>query len=362
MSNFKRSSFPLISSVVSRRTIAWSVLGWAGLGLGAAGLIAGCGGGAGGSGLVAPVPRIVTTVAGANAGFANSANVAIDSQVNALVCDFDNNRLARVTPSGVTTTFTQQANFARPFGITITPRGNIFVETDDDDLGVHSPDSGTLWRVNPATGAATVIARDLGRPRGLAALSETQIVLADVTNNDVRLINPISGAITPLAGLRGTAGFTNGTGAAARFSRPYGPAITAAGNILLADQTNNCIRMITPAGMVTTFAGDGTSGFRDGPKASARFSTPQDVDIDNRGNVYVADNGNFRIRRIGTDGQVATQAGSGVKGYSDGNATEARFYGMEGLAIDPGSESLLVADGNGGDGTSFNHLRRLNLP
>ncbi|RYG69859.1 hypothetical protein EON80_09025, partial [bacterium] len=226
-----------------------------------------------------------TNGTGAAARFNNPVNVAVNALGNVYVCDFDGNRIRRISSTGVVTTVTSQSNFQRPFGITFTPNGQLYVSTDANDSLERDATTGTLWRVDLSSGVATVVARNLGRPRGLAAVSNTQIVLADITQHDVRIVNPLSGIITPLAGprtTRGITGFVNGDGSAARFNRPYGPAVLPNGNILVADQGNNSIRLITPSGSVSTFSGSATAGFRNGALNQALFNAPQDVEVDSR--------------------------------------------------------------------------------
>jgi sugar lactone lactonase YvrE len=334
--------------------------------------LAGCGGGGGGSNSV--TDTTVSTVAGsAEAGttdgegsvarFNNPVNVAGDNVGNVYVCDFDGNRIRRISTAGVVSTLTVQNNFQRPFGITFTPDGRLFVTTDANDSGARDTTTGTLWQIDVSSGAATVVARNLGRPRGIAAMSDTQIVMTDIAQNDVRIINPTTRVITPLAGPtgpRGASGFVNGTGSAARFNSPYGVTVTSTGDIMVADQGNNAIRLITPAGVVSTFAGaSGVAGFRNGARNQAQFTAPQDVDIDTRGVIYVSDTGNHRIRRI-SSGFVTNFAGDGVAGFNDGKGQDARFFGQEGLAVNRSGSLIYVADGTGGTaGASFNRVRRL---
>src|SRR3569623_998725 len=99
------------------------------------------------------------------ARFSNPVNVVISESGIAYVADFDDNRLRKIDATGRTSTV---AELPKPFGLAIDATGFLIVETDDDDLQQHSETTGTVWRVNPATGAATVLARDIGRPRGLA--------------------------------------------------------------------------------------------------------------------------------------------------------------------------------------------------
>lgn len=314
----------------------------------------------------------VSTLAGSNlsgttdgtgnaARFNNPVNVALDSQGNLYICDFDNNRIRRVTPQGVVTTVTVQANFARPFGITFTPDNQLYVQTDANDQGARDNTTGTLWRINLASGEASLVLRNLGRPRGLTALPDGRLVLVDNEHHFLRLLNLTTLAITHLAGVQDTPGYVDATGGTAQFNRPYGAAVTPQGNILVADQNNNRLRLVTPQGVVTTFAGDGTAGYRDGVRLQAQFNRPQDVAIDSAGNVYVSDNGNHRIRKIDTSGNVTTVAGTGSAGFADGEPSQAAFFGQEGIAVTPDGTTLYVADGTGGEEVPYHRVRRINL-
>ncbi|WEF34829.1 NHL repeat-containing protein [Pseudoduganella chitinolytica] len=139
--------------------------------------------------------------------------------------------------------------------------------------------------------------------------------------------------VTPLAGV-GTAGFADGPGAAARFSDPFGVAVDARGTIYIADGgDNNRIRRLGTDGSVATFAG-GAEGLRDGKGAAAAFHTPSALALDHLGNLYVADTGNHAIRKVAPDGSVTTLAGNGQPGTADGKGAAARFNGPVGVAVD----------------------------
>ncbi|MDB5708133.1 MAG: gluconolaconase [Sphingomonas bacterium] len=129
----------------------------------------------------------------------------------------------------------------------------------------------------------------------------------------------------------------------ATFDTPSGIALYKVGNIIVADTGANVIRRITPTGTVTTLAGDGTPAFRDGPAAQARFNGPIGVAADDKGNVYVADSYNDRIRLITPDGQVRTLAGGDAPGFADGTGAAAAFDTPTALALDRHG-ALLVAD------------------
>ncbi|MFY7885757.1 MAG: NHL repeat-containing protein, partial [Dolichospermum sp.] len=141
----------------------------------------------------------------------------------------------------------------------------------------------------------------------------------------------------------GTAGATNGTGTAASFNNPQGVVVDVSGNIYVTDYNNHLIRKITNAGVVTTFAGTGTSGAVNGTGTAASFRNPINIALDGSGNLYVADYGNNLIRKISTAGVVTTLAGSGSIGAANGTGTAASFYWPNGVAVD-GAGNVYVAD------------------
>ncbi|MCR8561679.1 VCBS repeat-containing protein [Mucilaginibacter sp. BJC16-A38] len=167
------------------------------------------------------------------------------------------------------------------------------------------------------------------------------IFVADRDNFLIRKITP-AGVVTTFAG-SGTAGSTDGQGTAASFSGPSGIATDAAGNIYVADTYGNRIRKITPAGLVSTIAGGGTQGDNNGPVAGATFTQPQGIAVDASGNIYIAEYGTCLIRKIGIDGMVSTLAGSGSPGIGDGQGTAASFNNPQKLSIDAAG-NIYVAD------------------
>lgn len=187
-------------------------------------------------------------------------------------------------------------------------------------------------------------------PYGIAVDGDGTLYIADAgDNNRIRRIGA-DGIVTTWAG--SAEGFADGAGSAAAFHTPSGLACDGAGNLYVADTGNHAIRKISPQGMVTTLAGTGVAGFRDGPAAQAQFNGPIGVAVDKSGRVYVADTYNDRIRIIHPDGRVATLAGGEKPGYQDGPGAAARFDTPTALALDA-LGNLWVAD------TRNNAIRKL---
>ncbi|MCS7074730.1 MAG: hypothetical protein NZ108_09710, partial [Bacteroidia bacterium] len=132
----------------------------------------------------------------------------------------------------------------------------------------------------------------------------------------------------------GIAGYKDGPGTLARFYNPNGICVDKAGNVYVSDMSNHRIRKITPTGTVSTYAGSGVPGHKDGPAETAQFSNPTGLAIDNEGNIYVADNQNHCVRMITTSGNVTTIAGSRYPGLFDGPAKLARFNRPIALCVD----------------------------
>ena len=160
------------------------------------------------------------------------------------------------------------------------------------------------------------------------------------------------GMVSTLAGSR-DAGFADGQGTSGKFMDLNGIAVDSSGNLYVTDSGNYRIRKITPAGMVSTIAGS-TYGFADGQGSSAQFKVITGIAVDSSGNLYVADTGNNRIRKITPTGMVSTIAGTGSAGFADGQVSSAQFNGPTGIAIDS-SGNLYVAD------TGNNRIRKITL-
>jgi prepilin-type N-terminal cleavage/methylation domain-containing protein len=196
------------------------------------------------------------------------------------------------------------------------------------------------------TGAAA----QFNTPTGVAVDSSGTMYVADYANNRIRKMTP-AGVVSTLAG-SGTTGSSDGTGAAAQFSYPRGVAVDSSGTMYVADYANHRIRKITPAGVVSTLAGS-TASFADGTGAAAQFNYPRGVAVDSSGTAYVADTYNHRIRKITPAGVVSTLAGS-TASFADGTGAAAQFNYPFGVAVDT-SGTVYVAD-------NYNHRIRKITP
>lgn len=267
----------------------------------------------------------MTTFAGRDGGGAFPANgspatsarldaphgVAADAQGNVYVSDTNNGRVYRVSPGGTITTFagTGQSSF--------------------------SGDGG------PATSAR------LYAPAGLAVDRQGNVYIADSYNQRVRKVSA-SGTITTFAGTgkQGSSG-DGGLATSAQLQYPTAVAVDGQGNVYIAGTPDSRVRKVTPGGTITTFAGTGAGGFSGdgGRAASAQLKLPAAVAADGEGNVYIADTANYRVRKVSPGGAITTIAGTGAGGFSGdgGPATSARLFSPHGVAVD-GKGNVYIAD------------------
>ncbi len=184
-------------------------------------------------------------------------------------------------------------------------------------------------------------------PLGVTVDGAGNLYVADFGNNAIRKVTP-AGVVTTLAGQPGSAGSSDGTGSAARFQHPSGVAVDDVGNLYVADLYNYTIRKVTPADVVITLAGQaGSSGSADGTGSNARFAFPSGVAVDSAKNVYVADQYNHTIRKVTPVGVVTTLAGrAGYSGSTDGTGSGARFYEPLGVAVDSAGDVYVADRGN----------------
>ena len=193
------------------------------------------------------------------------------------------------------------------------------------------------------------IQAQFAQPVGVALDTAGNLYIADWGNNRVRKVDA-AGNISTVAGT-GVSGYggDGGPAAQAQLSRPYGAALDAAGNLYIADWGNNRIRKVDAAGNISTVAGTGESGYSGdgGPAAQAQLAQPYGLTADAAGNLYIADSFNNRIRKVDAAGVISTVAGSGEPGYGGdgGAALQAQLAGPVGAALDAAG-NLYIADGN----------------
>jgi sugar lactone lactonase YvrE len=300
---------------------------------------------------------------GTSARFYRPGGIALDGTGNTYVADTANNTIRKVTTAGVVTTLAglagpsglgsadglgSAARFHGPSGIASSSDGTLFVSDQFNytirkitPAGAVTTLAGTagVWGTNDGSG----LAARFGQPAGLVLDSAGHLLVADSGNNTIRKVSP-SGLVSTLAGSAGTAGFVDGTGAAARFKTPTGVAIDTADNLYVVDSQNRAVRKVTPAGAVTTVAGP-----------SASFFIPAGIAIDLADNLFVADAGNRTILKLPREGEPLLIGGwPGTIGGADGISTAAHFSLPWGLAIDRAG-TLYLAD-------SSNHRITRGLP
>jgi uncharacterized protein (TIGR03437 family) len=194
------------------------------------------------------------------------------------------------------------------------------------------------------------ISAELDTPRGIVSDPAGNVYFCDFSNNRVRKIST-TGAITTVAGT-GVAGYNGDSiqGTSARLSSPYRVAMDTAGNLYIADPGNNRIRKLAPNGIITTVAGNGNSNFTGdgGPAISASLSYAEDAVIDVYGNMFIADSGNNIIRKVDLNGVITTVAGTGRAAYSGdgGPATQATLNLPVSIAVDPAGDIYISDQGN----------------
>lgn len=205
----------------------------------------------------------------------------------------------------------------------------------------------TEWSVTTMAGSGLFAFADgsgastsFNEPRGIAVDGSGSVYIADTQNFRVRKMTP-DGTVSTLAG-SGSRGFSDGTGSEASFWRLNGIAVAVSGDVYVSDFTR--IRKITPAGVVTTVAGKITAGAIDGDSTAATFGGYIDgLVFGPEGELYIADRDNHKIRKLARSGEVTTVAGTGERGYRDGTAASAQFDHPGGIAVDR-SGNLYVSD------------------
>jgi len=333
----------------------------------------------------------------------NPLGIAVDASGNVYIADVDNFRIRKVAVDGTITTLAgdgwrgisgdggpaTSAEFLSPTGVGLDAAGNVYI-IDDSSLALRkvAPD-GTITTVASVggdelavsavgdvyiasfgntvsrvavDGTITTVAgngnagysgdggpatsAELNSPSGLAVDASGNLYIADYSNNRVRKVAATDGTITTVAG-NGTSSYSGDGGPAT--SAQLGPgsvAVDASGNLYIADVANDRVRKVGADGTITTVAGNGAAWLGDGGSAaSAQLNAPSGLAVDASGNLYIADTGDYRIRKVAADGMISTVAGDGVAGSSGdgGPATSAQLNRPSAVALDSGG-NLYIAD------------------
>ncbi len=324
---------------------------------------------------------IISTVAGTGTpsyncdnGEANAAQlyapqgVAVDGSGNLYIADSGNNCIRKVDAAGIISTVAgtgtrgyngdggpaTTAQLNGPLGVAVDAAGNLYIADSDnarirkvDAAGVISTVAGTGTRGYYSGEGGPATAARLSSPSGVAVDGLGNLYIADSGDARIRKVDA-AGRISTVAGT-GTQGYScdNGEATAVRLSWPFSVAVDGSGNLYIADTSNNCIRKVDAAGRISTVAGTGTPGYNGdgGPATTAQLNGPLGVAVDGLGNLYIADSGNSRLRKVDATGIISTVAGTGTPGYNGdgGPAATAQLYWPYSVATD-GSGNLYTAD------------------
>lgn len=291
-----------------------------------------------------------------------SSNVYVTDRFNHAIRKIDAQgmvtTLAGTGTRGYTDGAGDQAQFYYPSHLVLEAGGDLAV-ADRSNHRIRRVSTGAAGLVSTFAGSGvegdtdgTGTAAEFKGPFGMATDAAGNLYVGDIENQLIRKINP-QGEVTTFAG-SGNAGYADGTGQGASFNFPAGVNVDGEGYVYVADALNHRIRKISPSGEVSTLAGNGTIGFTNGQGTAAQFNSPVDVALDNNGNLYVADMENNQIRMISPSGEVSTLTGTGAEGYADGAGDQAQFYSPSGIAIDQ-EGNLYVADGGN------NRIRKITI-
>lgn len=291
---------------------------------------------------------------GTATSLSSPSGVAIDAAGNFYVSDYYKRKILKISSKGLGNTLAgpfiegpgTAAGFDHPTGVTVDVNGNVYVAVEDSNIIRKISPSGLVSTVagSGTKGSADGqgIAASFHYPTDVAVDANGNLYVADRNNNKIRKISS-TGLVSTLAG-SGIVGSADGQGTVASFQYPYGLAVDATGNVYVADTKNLKIRKISSTGLVTTLAGSGKVGGIDAQGTEATFGNPTSLAIDAKGNLYVTDGNN--IRKISSTGLVSTIAGSGNPGSTDGQGLLASFSSPNGVAIDANGDLYVADEGN----------------
>jgi len=243
------------------------------------------------------------------------------------------------------------ARFFWPSGVAVDSTDNIYVaDTYNSTIRKITNSTGVMTLAGLAGNVGSTNGTGSGArfnyPYGIAVDTAGNVYIADTYNSEIRIITT-NGVVSTVAGLVGNPGSADGTNGNARFNLPQGIAVDRTGNLYVADTGNNTIRKIIPVTtnwVVSTLAGlAGFDGSPDGVGTNAQFNYPTGLAVDGAGNVYVADQGNNAVRMIAANGTVSTLAGMTGEGSANGTGSTAQFWDPTGVAVDSAGD-VYVAD------------------
>ena len=290
-------------------------------------------------------PRNITVDTAGNVFVADANNHKIRKVTSAGVVT----TLAGSGIAGSTNATGSAARFNGPEGVAVDTAGNVFVADTSNHTIRKVTSAGVVTTLAGTAGTsgstdATGSAARFYLPRAVAVDTDGNVFVGDTANDTIRKVTS-AGVVTTLAGTAGSSGSTDATGSAARFNHPRSISLDTDKNLFVADMYNHTIRKVTSAGVVTTLAGTaGSSGSTDATGSAARFNSPHGVSVDTAGNVFVADTSNQTIRKVTSAGVVTTEAGSvGNTGSNNGSGSNARFFNPYGITVNSAG-TVFVAD------------------
>jgi sugar lactone lactonase YvrE len=318
---------------------------------------------------------IITTVAGGgvndgsaatNANLWSPSSVVKDAAGNLYIADRQNHRIRKVNTDGIITTVAgigvagysgdggpaTNASLNLPYAVAFDANGNLFIADSYNNRIRKMDTNGVITTVvGNGTGAffgdgGTATNASLSNPCDVRVDTFGNLLIVDNANARIRKLGA-NGIITTVAGNGTNAFYGDGSSATnASLNYPLGVAVDASGNLYIADAGNQRIRKVGTNGIIVTLAGIGTYGFSGdgGPATNANLWTPVGMALDASGNLYIGDNGSSRIRAVGTNGIITTVVGGGTNGFGDGlAATNASLFSPNGVLVDP-SGNLFIAD------------------